>query len=616
MNIKRKFSSAVLIALILVGCKQRATEDNLNSEPSAPKDYMEFQELSLNDLEFFQNSEGNWQIGGNAFADRKMDRNLVLKKGSGVLANLLQDDMKANLFTNLEHGDMELEIDVMMPKGSNSGLYFQGRYEIQLLDSWGVDEVKHGDMGGIYQRWNKDAEEGQNGYEGYAPALNAAKAPGLWQHLKIIFHAPRFDDSGNKLENARFEEVWLNGELIHKDQEVSGPTRAAAFTDEKPLGPLMLQGDHGPVAFKNIRYKLYEDKKLSLEDISMTEYENASVEIPDLDGLSPMQEVKTDSISSNMVTGRLTQRILKFTGMIDIPDSGEYLFDFAVNGTGGQLIIDQDTLINLSGTEESPGPEIKRVNLQKGTFPFTLIYNKHSPWVRGFSLEVEGPKMQKHSLTASNSLGSGEGELENELLVMVDGSAVTQRSFMMHNGSKRTHCISVGTPSGIHYAYDLYSGALLQAWEGEFLNTTPMWHSRGHEQLANPEGFTVSFHGDPELAILEDEDSDWPAEIAENEARKPLGYEMNSAGIPVFSFDINGSIITDKTEPSTSGRGVIRNISASGDQELWHKLAEGESIEKLADGSFVINDEGYFVEVSDESEHEAVIRESKGAYEL
>ena len=94
--------------------------------------------------------------------------------------------------------------------------------------------------------------------------MNAAKAPGLWQHYKIIFHAPKFDSLGRKEKNAVFKEVWLNGVLLHENQEVTGPTRAAAFKDEKPKGPLMIQGDHGPVALKNIRYKLYEDKKVAI----------------------------------------------------------------------------------------------------------------------------------------------------------------------------------------------------------------------------------------------------------------------------------------------------------------------------------------------------------------
>ncbi len=70
-----------------------------------------------------------------------------------------------------------------------------------------------------------------------------------------MFRAPRFDDEGRKTRNAVFEKVVLNGEVIHENQEVTGPTRAAMFSDEAPRGPLMLQGDHGPVAYRNIRWR-------------------------------------------------------------------------------------------------------------------------------------------------------------------------------------------------------------------------------------------------------------------------------------------------------------------------------------------------------------------------
>ena len=71
----------------------------------------------------------------------------------------------------------------------------------------------------------------------------------------MTFRAPRFDKDGKKTANAVFVKVVHNGKIIHENVEVTGPTRSAAFRDEKPLGPLMLQGDHGPVAYRNIRLK-------------------------------------------------------------------------------------------------------------------------------------------------------------------------------------------------------------------------------------------------------------------------------------------------------------------------------------------------------------------------
>jgi sugar phosphate isomerase/epimerase len=128
-----------------------------------------------------------------------------------------------------------------------------GRYEIQVFDSYGVKKSQYAgiECGGIYQRW--DESKSPKGFEGHSPRVNASLPPGQWQTFDVIFRAPRFDDTGRKVANARFEKVVHNGVVVHADVELTGPTRASTYNDEKPKGPLMLQGDHGPVAYRNIR---------------------------------------------------------------------------------------------------------------------------------------------------------------------------------------------------------------------------------------------------------------------------------------------------------------------------------------------------------------------------
>ncbi len=198
------------------------------------------------DLSAWQANAGQWQIVGSAQMNPDTPKSLTVTPGEGILYNGPQG-RTVNLHSKLEHGDVEAHIEFMVPKGSNSGVYFQGRYEIQILDSWGVEKPGFGDCGGIYQRW----QDGK-GFEGYAPRVNASLPPGQWQSFDVVFLAPRFDSSGKKIANAKFVKVVHNGKVIHENVEVTGPTRAASFNDEKPLGPLMLQGDHGPVAYRNI----------------------------------------------------------------------------------------------------------------------------------------------------------------------------------------------------------------------------------------------------------------------------------------------------------------------------------------------------------------------------
>lgn len=144
-----------------------------------------------------------------------------------------------DLYTEYKHGDARIEVDVMVPKGSNSGIYVQGEYEVQVLDSWGRKEVGNGDIGALY---------------GAAPPrVNASKPPGEWQHFVIEFRAPRFDKAGKKTANAKFVKVVLNGKVLHENVEMKGPTPGGVSGKEGPTGPLMFQGNHGPVAYRNIK---------------------------------------------------------------------------------------------------------------------------------------------------------------------------------------------------------------------------------------------------------------------------------------------------------------------------------------------------------------------------
>jgi hypothetical protein len=108
-----------------------------------------------------------------------------------------------------------------------------------VLDSFGKEKMGTGDIGALY---------------GAAPPkVNASKAPGEWQKFVIDFRAPKFDDGGKKVANARFVKIELNGQVIQENVEMKGVTPAGVTGKEAPAGPLMFQGDHGPVAYRNIK---------------------------------------------------------------------------------------------------------------------------------------------------------------------------------------------------------------------------------------------------------------------------------------------------------------------------------------------------------------------------
>ncbi len=172
---------------------------------------------------------------GTAKLDAKNPRGFVVTKGGGELINAKGGGL--DFYSEAVFGDAVIEVEVMVPKGANSGVYVMGEYEIQVLDSYGRKKLGGGDMGAIY---------------GAAPpAVNASKKPGEWQKYEIHFRAPRFKD-GKKTANAKFLKVILNGKLLHENVEMKGATPGGVDGKEKPKGPLMFQGDHGPVAYRNI----------------------------------------------------------------------------------------------------------------------------------------------------------------------------------------------------------------------------------------------------------------------------------------------------------------------------------------------------------------------------
>ncbi len=175
--------------------------------------------------------------------------------GKGILYNG-PEGKTANITSKESFGDVEIEAEFLIPKGSNSGIYLMSRYEIQILDSYGKadDAISVHDCGAIYERWDESKPKGQQGYEGTKPKTNATSAPGTWQTYRIQFRAPRFDAAGKKTENARFIRIEHNGVVIHEEAEVTGPTRGGA-ENEVASAPIIIQGDHGPVAFRKLLVK-------------------------------------------------------------------------------------------------------------------------------------------------------------------------------------------------------------------------------------------------------------------------------------------------------------------------------------------------------------------------
>ena len=223
--------AALTAALVFTASLTRAADNKNEKEPAVidagppPSDAIVlFDGKNLSQWKAQNGGEPKWKLLG----DGVMEVN-----GTG------------SLMTKEEFGDVQLHVEWATPsvvKGDgqgrgNSGVYLQGRYEIQVLDSYKNPTYFNGQAGAFYLH--------------AAPLVNASRKPGEWQSYDIIFHAPRPGDDG-KIIPGSFT-VLHNGVLVQDHTPVKGDaTTAALFKGATATGPLVLQ-DHGnPVHYRNI----------------------------------------------------------------------------------------------------------------------------------------------------------------------------------------------------------------------------------------------------------------------------------------------------------------------------------------------------------------------------
>jgi hypothetical protein len=185
-----------------------------------------FDGTNMDEWQHLDGSEAKWDMKDSA---------MTVVKSSG------------NIKTKRQFGDMQLHLEFRTPaivKGEgqlrgNSGVFFQERYEVQVLDNYGNKTYSNGQVGSIYKQ--------------SIPLANAAKKPGEWQTYDIIYTAPRFNKDGIRVAAGRVT-VIHNGIVIQNNTEIQGSTEYIGLPKNAPHGngSLMLQ-DHGDkVSYRNI----------------------------------------------------------------------------------------------------------------------------------------------------------------------------------------------------------------------------------------------------------------------------------------------------------------------------------------------------------------------------
>jgi hypothetical protein len=220
---------------------------------AGPADGAAIDLIATGDVSAWQSAK-DWAFAAEVHLNPENPRRLVFTPGQEILVTNGSNGMARDLVSKRKFGDCEAHIEFLIAKGSNSGVKLHGHYEIQIFDSHGKKDVTASDMGGIYPR----AELRPTYHyldKGVPPRVNAAKPAGEWQTLDITFRAPRFNAAGERTQKAQFVKVVLNGQVIHDHAELNWPTGHNWKNRELAEGPLLLQGDHGPVAFRHVRVR-------------------------------------------------------------------------------------------------------------------------------------------------------------------------------------------------------------------------------------------------------------------------------------------------------------------------------------------------------------------------
>lgn len=434
------------------------------------------------------------------------------------------------------------------------------------------------------------------------------KAPGLWQTVEINYKTGNVNGQSGPA-SAMLDKLVLNGVTVREGELLPG----------RVTGPVAISSPGGTVAIRNVGYRVLSPRTVARWSgpVSYTIVEGGFIENrADARGKKILKQDTTSLLNYEVGYGLpARQHTIFFKGKLNALATGDYQFELNQGGVAGVWVDGKEVV--PSGHRELGHPVAGTTTLTAGLHEVEVYLSRS--WFRpGLGLFVSQAGTRPQPLHAPASLP----EPDPVPLISVTPQTQTERvrSFVQLPGEKRkrTHSLSVGSPTGYHYTVDLNQMALLQVWKGGFANVTEMWYERGEPQLLETMGTTVRLPAQPGLMVLPGGNTEsmataWP-DSADEKTLQYKGMTLDQTGNPTIQYTMAGATITDAIRPDRDGLTRTLTLTGSPNGAVYCRVAAGQSIDDMGNGLYGIDDRAYFVRIDPKAK--ATRRQSNGKQEL
>lgn len=478
------------------------------------------------------------------------------------------------------HGDLSLSFDYRLSADGAAQLLLNDRYAVDLSDL-SVRAISDSIGSG---------------------RMDPGEPTGRWRHLELSYVAPAAE------RPALLMALYLDGNLIHYQQTLLAEAeipQTEALRIELTSGSLAIQdprlanragrkstlaADGAAVLRVPLLHYAYYDLPENTQD-----FRGWDQQAPDRTGYTEVMDL--DELRGD----RSRDYGIRFTGQLDVPVGGKYIFRHW-GPASGRLYLNDELVLDHGG-KHAVNSVTDSAELEAGTYDFRFDYVQNHGWnvSRLFARSPGGREEILNALDTRESVA--RPTTTGPMVLVAEERPYLLRSFvyfpqpkMYQLSAKRTHAISVGHPEGVHYTIDLASGALLRVWRGGFANVREMWYDRGEPQTVTPLEPVRALSGRPQWTSSENEP--WPDSLASGKTDfRHFRYELDEAGYPTFHYATANGRVTDRIVPADGG--LERTLTNHTEQETSTLLASGSDIIDEGEGRFILRRPGLDLAVKD-----------------